>query len=79
MPAGTRKKSPSRAANTRGTKAEVNIRIIPQATQESNRDYHLARIVEYHLARIVEMLGNIKSERTMTHIYWFVQRVMLRE
>lgn len=71
MPAGTRKKSPSRAANTRGTKAEVNIRIIPQATQESNRDYHLARIVE--------MLGNIKSERTMTHIYWFVQRVMLRE
>lgn len=71
MLAGTRKKSPSRAANTRGTKAEVNIRIIPQATQESNRDYHLARIVE--------MLGNIKSERTMTHIYWFVQRVMLRE
>ena len=71
MPAGTRKKSPSRAANTRGTKAEVNIRIIPQATQESNRDYHLARIVE--------MLGNIKSERTMTHIYWFVQRVMVRE
>lgn len=71
MPAGTRKKSPSRATNTRGTKAEVNIRIIPQATQESNRDYHLARIVE--------MLGNIKSERTMTHIYWFVQRVMLRE
>lgn len=71
MPAGTRKKSPSRAANTRGTKAEVNIRIIPQATQESNRDYHLARIVE--------MLGNIKSERTMTHIYWFVQRRMVRE
>ena len=71
MPCATRKKSPSRAANTRGTKAEVNIRIIPQATQESNRDYHLARIVE--------MLGNIKSERTMTHIYWFVQRVMLRE
>lgn len=71
MPAGTRKKSPSRAANTRGTKAEVNIHIIPQATQESNRDYHLARIVE--------MLGNIRSERTMTHIYWFVQRVMVRE
>ena len=71
MPCATRKKSPSRAANTRGTKAEINIRIIPQATQESNRDYHLARIVE--------MLGNIKSERTMTHIYWFVQRVMLRE
>lgn len=71
MPAGTRKKSPSRAANTRGTKAEVNIRIIPQATQESNRDYHLARIVE--------MLGNIKSERNMMHIYWFVQRVMVRE
>lgn len=71
MPCATRKKSPSRAANTRGTKAEVNIRIIPQATQESNRDYHLARIVE--------MLGNIKSEKTMTHIYWFVQRVMLRE
>lgn len=71
MPCATRKKSPSRAANTRGTKAEVNIRIIPQATQESNRDYHLARIVE--------MLGNIKSERTMTHIYWFVQRRMVRE
>ena len=71
MPAGTRKKSPSHAANTRGTKAEVTIRIIPQVTQESNRDYHLARIVE--------MLGNIKSERTMTHIYWFVQRVMVRE
>lgn len=71
MPCATRKKSPSRAANTRGTKAEINIRIIPQATQESNRDYHLARIVE--------MLGNIKSERTMTHIYWFVQRRMVRE
>ena len=71
MPAGTRKKSPSHAANTRGTKAEVNIRIIPQATQESNRDYHFSRIVE--------MLGNIKSERTMTHIYWFVQRRMVRE
>lgn len=70
MPAGTRKKSPSRAANTRGTKAEVNIRIIPQATQESNRDYHLARIVE--------MLGNIKSEKAMEHIYWFVQRILVR-
>ena len=71
MPCATRKKSPSRAANTRRAEAEVNISIIPQVTQESNRDYHLARIVE--------MLGNIKSERTMTHIYWFVQRVMLRE
>lgn len=71
MPCATRKKSPSRAANTQGAKAEVNIRIIPQVTQESNRDYHLARIVE--------MLGNIKSERNMMHIYWFVQRVMVRE
>lgn len=71
MPAGTRKKSPSHAANTRGTKAEVNIRIIPQVTQESNRDYHLARIVE--------MLGNVKSENTMEDIYWFVERRLVRE
>lgn len=71
MPAGTRKKSPSHAANTRGTKAEVNIRIIPQATREHNR--------EYHLARIVEMLGNVKSEKTMEDIYWFVERRLVRE
>lgn len=71
MPAGTRKKSPSHAANTRGTKAEVNIRIIPQVTQESNRDYHLARIVEW--------LASIKNPDTIEDIYWFVERRMLRE
>lgn len=71
MPCATRKKSPSRAANTRGTKAEVNIRIIPQATQESNRDYHLARIVEW--------LASIENPSTMEDIYWFVERRMVRE
>lgn len=71
MPCATRKKSPSRAANTRRAEAEVNISIIPQATREHNR--------EYHLARIVEMLENIKSEKAMEHIYWFVQRILVRE
>lgn len=71
MPAGTRKKSPSHAANTRGTKAEVNTNIIPQVTQKHNRDYHLARIVE--------MLGNIKNAETMEDIYWFVERRLVRE
>lgn len=71
MPAGTRKKSPSHAANTRGTKAEVNIRIIPQATQESNRDYHFSRIVEW--------LASIENPSTMEDIYWFVERRMVRE
>lgn len=71
MPCATRKKSPSRAANTRGTKAEVNIRIIPQATQESNRDYHFSRIVEW--------LASIENPSTMEDIYWFVERRMVRE
>ena len=71
MPCATRKKSPSRAANTRGTKAEVNIRIIPQVTQESNRDYHFSRIVEW--------LASIENPSTMEDIYWFVERRMVRE
>lgn len=71
MPCATRKKSPSRAANTRRAEAEVNISIIPQAKREHNQ--------EYHLARIVEMLGNVKSEKTMEDIYWFVERRLVRE